>query len=234
MFEKGYIAMSFADFEKRLGYVFKKQALLKQALTHKSCDPHAKPSAFERLEFFGDRVLGFIISQKLYKLYPFDDERNLALRFSQLVDRKALYQVAKALDLQKDMVFDRRALQGGVAQKILSDAIEALIAALFLDAGMQKTRLLVEAWWAPLIKAQGAPTPHSKSALQEVVQKHYGVLPIYELVSSKGPDHAPLITIVLRIDAKDAPAACQGTGASRRKAEEVAAQKMLRLLEKKV
>lgn len=230
--------------EKRIAYIFKNKDLLKYALTHKSCAPGIKPSAFERLEFLGDRVLALWMSAYLFEKYPLAEERDLALRLARLVDRNALVNVAQTIDLHQHIRFDktlkkRTQLSDSAQttafhrsfQKIVGDAMEALIAALFLDAGFQKTGLLLQKLWQPLLTQEDSPPKlHSKSRLQEVIQKSSGTLPVYTLAKQEGLAHDPLLTIDLCVTYEGKKHALRTQGTSRRKAEEKAATLMLQQL----
>lgn len=220
---------SVADrFENVSGYRFKDRSLLKQALSHKSASPSKGLSHFERLEFLGDRVLNLVISHTLFRRFPEDSEANLSVRLSKLINRASLYRVAKALDLEQYARFDQTTPQ---PQKILSDTLEAIIGALFLDGGLGTAKDYVQTWWMPLLDDSGLDTlQDSKSSLQTWTQQHYGTKPIYTLITQTGPAHAPRIEIELKVETGKNQISLKAVGSSRKCAEKKAASEMLRQL----
>ena len=216
-----------------LGYQFQKTGLIQQALLHKSVAPDAHVSHFERLEFLGDRVLNLVISHKIYCLFSQETERDLSIRLSKLVNCESLYRVAQRLHLKKYVHCDAT---NPSQKKILSDALEALIGALFLDADLKTCDHYIQKWWHPLFEeANHTPEQDSKSALQEWTQKHYGTLPVYRLIKKTGPAHAPCIEIELHIkttqETLNLPI-LRAVGSSRRLAEKDVAENMLSYLKK--
>jgi ribonuclease-3 len=215
-------------FEKASGCHFQNKSLLKQALSHKSASPSKDLSHFERLEFLGDRVLNLVISHSLFERFPQESEADLSVRLSKLINRSSLYRVSETLNLKQYTHFDRTTPH---PQKILSDTLEAIIGALFLDAGFQVAKRCVQRWWTPLFNDSSLDTlQDSKSALQAWTQKHYGTKPIYTLVTQTGPAHAPHIEIDLKIETRRGEISLKASGSSRRYAEKKAAQEMLRQL----
>lgn len=220
---------SVADrFEKTFGYRFKDRSLLKQALFHKSASPSKGLSHFERLEFLGDRVLNLVISHALFERFSEDSEAALSVRLSKLINRASLYRVAEVLDLKQYARFDQTTPQ---PQKILSDTLEAIIGALFLDGGLATAKDYVQAWWMPLLDDSGLDTlQDSKSSLQTWTQQHYGTKPIYTLITQTGPAHAPRIEIELKVQTGKNQISLKAAGSSRKCAEKKAATEMLRQL----
>lgn len=220
--------------ESVLGYTFCNATLLKQALHHKSAAPQEAFSPFERLEFLGDRVLGLVISQWLYRVHTQENEQFLALRLSHLTDRYALSKVASSISLASHITHakDKNALHLG-KDKMLSDTMEAILGALFLDAGLNIVRARIKRLWKPLFEKTAATLPQqdAKSMLQAWSQRHYGVLPHYQMVKKTGADHAPEITVALTIPSIDATKngilVMQTTAASRKKAEQQVAKLFL-------
>jgi ribonuclease-3 len=221
--------------EQTLCHTFRNPTLLQQALCHKSADPHAAVSIFERLEFLGDRVLGLVISQWLYTTYPQEAERFLALRFSQLTDRPALVRVASSIGLLSYM---RRARSDKTdtsgERKMISDGMEALLGALFLDGGLVVARSRIKRLWRPLLEytTQSTPQKDAKSALQEWAQATYKVLPQYKIVEKKGAEHAPQITVSVTIPVAKAfhspRPELKATASSRKEAEQKVARSFLK------
>jgi ribonuclease-3 len=215
------------DLEARLGYVFKDRALLKKALTHASVrQASAKRRDNERLEFLGDRVLGLSVAEILGDLYPTASEGDLARLYNRLVRGGTCAEVARALELGPALVLsDSEAGSGGRDKEtILADACEALLGAIFLEAGYEKAREVVRAHWGAKLKASPAEAADAKSALQEWAQGQGLDLPQYVEVAREGPDHAPRFTAEVRIKGTK-PA--RGEGASKRAAEQAAATVLL-------
>jgi ribonuclease-3 len=215
------------DLEARLGHAFKDRALLKKALTHGSVrQASAKRRDNERLEFLGDRVLGLAIAELLSESYPSASEGDLARLYNRLVRGATCAEVARALDLGASLVLSESEAGSGGREKetILADACEALLGAVFLEAGYEKARDVVRAHWGG--KLDGSPTQaaDAKSALQEWAQGRGLDLPEYVEVARQGPDHAPRFTSEVRIKGTK-PA--RGEGASKRAAEQAAAAALL-------
>jgi ribonuclease-3 len=210
--------------DENLGYVFHDEALLRRALTHASAD--AKISN-ERLEFLGDRVLGLVIAEKLHTLFPDDNEGALALKLNALVRQDACAKAAEAAQLGEHLILANSEAGSGGRKKamILAGACEAVIAALYLDGGMDPARAFIERYWTDQIAVLSDDMRDAKTALQEWAQaRKGGGGPSYHLVHREGPDHAPRFVIEVRIKDMD-PA--QGQGSSKREAEQAAATAML-------
>ena len=209
-----------------LGHDFTRPDLLEQALTHPSA---AAKSTYERLEFLGDRVLGLVVADMVYRTYPDEPEGALARRYTALVRKEALARVAEAIDLGAHLRVSRgEAEQGGrSSHSLLADACEAVIAALFLDGGFEAARRFVERWWQPLLAEQAEPPQDAKTALQEWAQGQGLPLPAYRLIASEGPPHDPVFEMEVSLPGHP-PA--QGRGRSRRAAESAAAGALYRLL----
>jgi ribonuclease-3 len=212
-----------ASLTAALGHDFARPELLDQALTHPSTAGHAP---YERLEFLGDRVLGLIIAELIYREFPAEPEGKLARRFAGLVRKEALARVAEAIDLGPHLRVSRgEAEQGRLGSlNLLADSCEAVIAALFLDGGYPAAQGFVERWWRPLITEQAEPPQDVKTALQEWAQARALPLPVYRLVGREGPAHDPLFDIEVSLPGR-APAV--GRGRSRRAAEAAAAELLL-------
>jgi ribonuclease III len=206
-----------------LGHAFNRPELLDQALTHPSATTN---STYERLEFLGDRVLGLVIADMVYRAFPAEPEGALARRYTALVRKEALARIAEAIDLGSHLRISRgEAEQGGRSSlSLLADACEAVIAALFLDGGFEAARRFVERWWRPLLAEQAEPPQDAKTMLQEWAQGQGLPLPLYRLVSSEGPPHDPVFDTEVSLPGW--PAA-RGRGRSRRAAEAEAAAALL-------
>lgn len=214
---------------ERLGHTFADPSLLEQALTHSSVGQGARHVAHnERLEFLGDRVLGLLVAEALYRRFADEREGELHTRLNALVDAKACAAMARewgvgpALRLPAGET--RRGARDGSG--ILADACEAVLAAIYLDGGMDAARRVVVAWWGP--KLENAPAAerltNPKTQLQHWALARGPHLPRYELVGREGPEHEPRFRV--RVEVEGASSA-ESEGASRRAAEAAAAAAFL-------
>ena len=212
--------------QRHLGHKFRDKTLLKLALTHASARASQTTKDNERLEFLGDRVLGLVIAELLSELHPEASEGDLARLFNRLVQREACLEVAGEMGLGEHMKVAGSDLKGAsrAKQGILADACEAVLGAVFLDAGFEPARKVVRKFWTPRLEdGQDAPRD-PKTALQEWAQGRKKGLPAYVQVERFGPDHAPQFTSEVRIDGHE-PA--RGSGPSKRLAEQEAAKALL-------
>jgi len=218
----------YKELEKALGHRFRNQPLLEVALTHASMrGGKAHRSDNERLEFIGDRVLGLVIAEALSERFPEATEGELARRYNRLVRGEACARIARSIGVGEYLILSESEAGSGGRSKgtILADAMEAILGAIFLDAGFQTARTVVRSLWGDEDdrRPEGA-RPDAKSALQEWAQGRGLALPEYVEVNRKGPDHAPRFTSEVRISGC-APA--QGEGPSKRAAEQAAARMLL-------
>jgi ribonuclease III len=217
--------------ETALGYRFKDRKLLERALTHASARSNGRTAKTieadnERLEFLGDRVLGLVVAELLLELMPDASEGELARRFNVLVRGETCAQVARSWGLGPHLILsDSESVSGGrTKDNILADGCEAILAAVFLEGGFTKVRDLVRASWAPLVPSLPLDAADAKSTLQEWAQAQGLPVPVYAEVKREGPDHAPVFTAQVRIDAKRS---ATGSGTSKRAAEQSAASELL-------
>jgi ribonuclease III len=213
--------------ETTLGYRFKSRALLDRALTHASTRSDQKRGEDnERLEFLGDRVLGLVIAELLLERDAKATEGALARRFNRLVRKETCARVGRSINLGPMMVLSSAEDDSGGRDKdtILADATEALLAAIFLEAGFAVARDVIRLLWSPLVDGLPETVADAKSMLQEWAQGQGLPLPRYVEIERKGPDHAPVFTTEVSIDGKR-PA--RGSGANKRAAEQAAASAML-------
>ena len=213
-------------FQARLGHRFADDGLLRRALTHSS---HAGPGrdSNERLEFLGDRVLGLVIAEAMLERDADAGEGRIAPRYNALVRKEACADVARAVDLGAVLRLGRSEMQSGGRRKtaLLGDAMEAVLAAVYRDAGFEAARALILRLWARRIAGVEADARDAKTALQEWSQARLDALPLYEEVARRGPDHAPLFTVRARLaDGREAT----GTARAKREAEQEAASALLR------
>ena len=218
--------------EDALGHRFDDPDLLDTALTHSSVVSGGTPApaSNERLEFLGDRVLGLLVAEMLYREFPDEDEGALARRHAALVMRDSLARVAVEIGLAGHLRLSRGEDDtGGRANPgLLADACEAVIAALFLDGGLDAARAFVGRRWRALIDEDPTPPKDPKTALQEWAQARGLALPRYRETARTGPDHAPEFSVEVAVEGVEAVVA---TGPSKRAAERTAAEDLLARLE---
>ncbi len=209
------------------GHSFKDAQLLRRALTHAGANSQ---ESNERLEFLGDRVLGLVIAEKLHALYPDDPEGALTRRLHALVRWEACARVGEAIDLWPHLILTKSetANNGGRARgAILGSAMEALIAAIYLDGGLEAARAFIERHWLPMLGDIPADMRDPKTRLQEWSQgdgRGEKGAPVYSLVGREGPDHAPRFVMQVTVPGQ-APAT--GEGRSKQEAEQAAAAALL-------
>ncbi len=211
-----------------MGYVFADKELLRRALTHSSAISPAKRvhSSYQRLEFLGDRVLGLVVADLMYKRRPEANEGELSRTLNSVVRKESCAEVARNLKLGEDLVLgDSEARTGGADKDaILADVCEAIIGAIYSDGGLQRAYKFVERSFAAHLSNQDARKADAKTALQEWAQGRGLRAPSYKLVERSGPDHAPIFTIAVHIDGFE-PAL--DVGPSKKIAEHKVAEKFL-------
>jgi len=211
--------------QRNLGYEFRDESLLVRSLTHRSAGARNN----ERLEFLGDAILGFEIAENLCREHPNASEGELSRARAQLVKRETLAGVARRLNLGDHLILGTGELRSGgqTRDSILSDAVEAIIAAVFMDADMESARALVRRILREEIAeiSPEAQPKDSKTRLQEYLQAQGKSLPVYQVVSVEGSAHEQQFVVECRVS--NLGITEQGEGASRRKAEQQAAYKVL-------
>ncbi len=211
---------------KDLNYQFKNIDLLKQALLHsekiKSNDTN------ERLEFLGDRVLGLVIAQEIYKKYPNENEGELSKRFSELVSKNSLVKIGKKINLEK-YIITRSILNNkkSITESIIADSLEAIFAAIFHDSNYKKIKKVILTLWDSEIEKQKCPPINPKSRIQEWCLRNKESFPVYKVLKKKGPDHSPIFTVSLNIKNSFSTNA---SGKSIQEAEFAAAKKAIKYL----
>lgn len=217
------------EFEDRIGHRFARPDLLVQALTHASFAAPARPSN-ERLEFLGDRVLGLVVATALLRDDPAAAEGTLSPRFNALVRLETCAEIAREIGLGEVLRLGRsEAITGGRRKEaLLGDAMEAVIAAVYLDAGFDAAQALVLRLWGGRIAAAEARVSNPKSALQEWTQARGLGLPAYSEVAREGPPHEPVFTIEVRLESGDC---ARATAPGKRAAEIAAAAALIARLE---
>ncbi len=219
--------MKIEDIEKKLKIKFKDRNLLIQSLTHKSYDKNVNN---EKLEFLGDRVLGFVIAKKLLELYPNEKEGILDKKLASLVNKKKCYEVCKFLQLNKVIKTNTSTKANNtIEDKIISDTCEAIIGAIFLDQGIVVAEKIILYLWSTDLKNSINTEIDAKTRLQEHSLKEFKVLPIYKLLESKGPNHKPIFKIQVKIRNSKPEF---GIGSSKKIAEQNAASKLMNKVDK--
>lgn len=219
------LSRELAEFSRRLGHDFARPELLRRALTHPSVSSPGRPDN-QRLEFLGDRVLGLTMAEALLRADTDASEGQLAPRYNALVRRETCAAVAREIDLGAVLQLGRSEMMSGGRRKeaLLADAMEAVIAAVFLDAGFEAAREVVLRLWGERIGTVAEDARDPKTALQEWAQARGQQPPAYVETARDGPDHAPRFTIEARLASGETAAA---SGTSKRQAEQEAARALL-------
>ena len=223
------MASNAKQLQDRLQYQFSDPQLLTLALSHRSCGSNNN----ERLEFLGDAVLGMAISSFLFKRFPEAREGDLSRIRSQIVRAESLAEIARELDLGPELLLGPGEMKSGGHRRdsILGDTVEALLGAVFLDQGLVAVEACIQNWFSASLNTLTLDTPvkDAKTALQEWLQARGKPLPEYLVVKTEGEDHSRLFTMSCTIDAVEETA--EATASSRRKAEQLVAEKLVKKLE---
>ena len=197
-------------------------ALFTRALTHGSTGE----ADYQRLEFLGDRVLGLVIADMLYERFPDEPEGRLSHRLNSLVAGTTCAAVARAIEVQPHLRLGKQARDDGARESdnVLGDVMEALVGAVYIDAGLDACRALVETHWRPMLEAALTAPKHPKSTLQEYCASHNRKVPVYEVTAKEGPPHAMRFEVTVTVKGFDPIAA---NGNSKQAAETAAAEAFL-------
>ena len=215
--------MNFNYLEKKLKINFKNKDFLTRSLIHKSFDSNNNN---EKLEFLGDRILGFVIAKKLLELYPKDKEGILDKKLASLVNKKMCFTVCESFELEKYIKTNSSNKKNSkIENKIISDACEAIIGAIFLDQGIKVVEKFILDLWKEHINNTKQTKIDSKTRLQEYSLKKFKKLPIYKLIENSGPRHKPIFKIEVKI--KNTKSTI-GKGFSKKDAEQNAATQLLK------
>ena len=223
------------DLERRIGYEFHNLSLLQNALTHSSYANerwHNSLLSNERLEFLGDSILGMVVAEHLYRSFPDRPEGELSRMRADMVCETSLAQVADRLDLGTHLMLGHGEEQGGgrTRASILADAVESVIAASYLDGGFTAARTFIERFILPNVPVTGFHNADYKTALQELVQQKKNQVLSYALVGESGPDHAKQFVVQVLLNGEPIG---EGTGSSKKRAEQEAARCAIRQLQQK-
>ncbi len=220
--------------EEKIGYAFRDRTLLENALTHSSYANEHRDKGMpsnERLEFLGDSILGLVVADHLYRQRPDLPEGDLTRIRAALVCEGSLVEVANALDLGSYLKLGRGEESGGGRKRpsIQADAVEAMLAAVYLDGGIGQARKLIHALILNQEREKIANGRDFKTALQELVQRESGQVLSYRLAGESGPDHAKCFCMEVLLNGKPIGA---GEGRSKKEAEQAAAKAAVNKLEK--
>lgn len=224
--------MDFTEFEKKIGYTFKNKELLHEALSHSSYANEVKRgrNSNERLEFLGDSVLSIVVSKHLFTHFKHLPEGELTKIRASLVCEKALFEFSKKIDLGKHILLGKGEENSGgrTRPSIVSDAFEAVIAAVFLDGGMEEAEKYVLSFIPKNLEANSSKSLHDyKTMLQEIIQKNPEERVEYVLADQTGPDHDRKFVVQVRLNSN---VIGTGEGHSKKQAEQAAAHEALRLM----
>ncbi len=217
--------MKLSILEKKIEVKFKDKELLQRSFVHKSLD---SINNNEKLEFLGDRVLGFIISKKIFEIYPNDTEGTLDKKYASLVNKNICLAIGNSLNLSEYIkTSTRKTANYKIEDKIISDSCEALIGAIFIDQGIKVVENFILKYWKDFILSTKETKVDSKTKLQEFSLKKFKILPKYKLISIKGPKHKPVFYTEVKIKSSKG---VEGSGNSKKIAEQDAATSLLKKL----
>ena len=213
------------ELEKIIKYNFKKSSILERALTHKSFDNNINN---EKLEFLGDRVLGLIIAEKLLEKFPNEKEGIIDKKFANLVNKKTCFLIAKKINLKKYILLgsSHKKLERS-ADKMISDGLEAIVGAIYLDGGLKSVEKFILNFWDEYLLKSNVTLIDSKTKLQEFTLKKFKELPKYIFFKKTGPQHRPLFKTEVQIPNSKK---IIGIGSSKKNAQQNAAAKLLKIL----
>lgn len=218
-----------AQTKLKIEYTFKNPQLFRRAMSHPSLVKNANGEHNEKLEFLGDKILGVVVAELLYKAYPEVNEGQLSIMHAKLVGTRQLAEIAAQIGLGEQLLMDvgEERTGGRFNKRNLENAMEALIAAIYLDSDFAQIVQIINTLWQPYLNKDKLTEKDIKSRLQEWAQQHKFPLPYYQLVSQTGKSHAPefIVRAVIENIAEE-----EGIGASRKEAENEAATKLLNLL----
>lgn len=214
-----------AAIEERTGHAFRDLALLSRALTHASARGKSGVD-YQRLEFLGDRVLGLVVAEMLFQDFPEADEGELSVRLNALVNAETLAEIADEVGLAGliQTGSELRTLSGRKRQNLRADVVEALIAAIYLEGGLDAAKHFIRAHWKRRSQAADAARGDPKTVLQEWAHRVSGATPDYMVEDRQGPDHDPVFTIAVIVKGFEPG---RGRGRSKREAEQAAATEVL-------
>ena len=214
--------------QRKIKIDFKNEKILLQATTHKSFDPN---NNYENLEFLGDRVLGLVVSKKLFELFPNEKVGSLDKKLASLVNKNKCLEVGNLLNLKEFVITgNSKSSKNIVENKIISDCCEAIIGAIYLDRGFDVSKIFILKQWKNLINNAETTFIDAKTRLQEYSLKNFKTLPIYKLVSNTGPRHKPKFKVGVKLKNSTY---IHAIGSSKKIAEQSAASELLKKINQK-
>ena len=223
---------NFSKFYRNLGYNFKDNSLLNRALTHRS----KTKKNYERFEFLGDSILGFVIAEVLFEKFPDANEGELSQIRSKLVKGTTLAKLALGLEIDEYIILGDSEKNGThKREKILEDVIEAIIGAIYLDSDFNTVKKVLLGWYAQILETgdfEIVKIKDNKSVLQEILLQQAFALPIYDIVSIDGKDHEQVFRV--SVTCSEYELVVDAEGKSRKKAEQEAAGKMIKIIKEKI
>ena len=214
--------------QKKIKINFKNEKILLQAITHKSFDPN---NNYENLEFLGDRVLGLVVSKKLYELYPNEKVGSLDKKLASLVNKNKCLEIGNLLNLKEFVITgNSKSSKNIIEDKIISDCCEAIIGAIYLDRGFEVSKNFILNLWKNLINDAETTYIDAKTRLQEYSLKNFKILPVYKLVSNTGPRHKPNFKVGVKLKNSKY---IYAIGSSKKNAEQSAASELLKKINQK-
>ena len=214
--------------QRKIKIDFKNEKILLQAITHKSFDPN---NNYENLEFLGDRVLGLVVSKKLFELFPNEKVGSLDKKLASLVNKNKCLEVGNLLNLKEFVITgNSKSSKNIVENKIISDCCEAIIGAIYLDRGFEVSKIFILKQWKNLINNAETTFVDAKTRLQEYSLKNFKILPIYKLVSNTGPRHKPKFKVGVKLKNSTY---IYAIGSSKKIAEQSAASELLKKINQK-
>ena len=183
--------------QRKIKIDFKNEKILLQAITHKSFDPN---NNYENLEFLGDRVLGLVVSKKLFEIFPNEKVGSLDKKLASLVNKNKCLEVGNLLNLKEFVITgNSKSSRNIVENKIISDCCEAIIGAIYLDRGFEVSKIFILKQWKNLINNAETTFVDAKTRLQEYSLKNFKILPTYKLISNTGPRHKPIFKVGVKL-----------------------------------
>ncbi len=214
--------------QKKIKIDFKNEKILLQAITHKSFDAN---NNYENLEFLGDRVLGLVVSKKLFELFPNEKVGSLDKKLASLVNKNKCLEIGNLLDLREFIITgNSKSSKNIVENKIISDCCEAIIGAIYLDKGFEVSKIFILKQWKNLINNAETTFVDAKTRLQEYSLKNFKILPIYKLISNTGPRHKPKFKVGVKLKNSTY---IYAIGSSKKVAEQSAASELLKKINQK-
>ncbi len=216
------ITKNITELQKQIEYQFSDVDLLRQALTHPSCYLAKADKNYERLEFLGDAVLNLIITEILFKKYNKMQEDKLSTMRAKLVSCSAICIIANDIRLKDKIILSPGEEKNGGREnpRNLENAMEALLGAIYLDSNIDSAKIIIQKLWNNIIENQEILGVDAKTILQEWAQKHRKQTPIYEVIGSSGPSHAPIFSIAINVQGFEQVV---GSGSNKKEAEKNAA-----------